>query len=364
MAKTDQGDEIVQGALGRLKNFRNLYDPIADTFFEEFAKRLHDAPEISQASSDVLRTFFARGGKRARGCLAYVSYKMFGGQDESLALTLSHVIELIHAAILIDDDVADRSGTRRGGPTVHKIFEDIHRERSLAGDVGHFGEAMAIHAAVLLKSVAFLELERLQVSQLPALQHELHQTIVRTMHGQLADIYFDSKRDVSENDIEYVLRSKTGYYTFLSPLRLGGILAGASEEAMASLEYYALPAGMAFQLQDDIIGLFGEAQKSGKSNKDDLREGKMTLLMHAALRMATQEEQTFLRGLLGADTITDDELESVQCIVRESGALNHVLNRAQGFVDGAVQAVEALKIERTDQDFLRGIAQYAISRET
>lgn len=317
---------------------------------------------VTDAYLDIL----ARGGKRIRGALVMLGYEMSGGTNRAMIIQTARAVEMVHAYLLIMDDIQDRSLTRRGGPTVPVMLAGHHRKNHLAGDAGHFGIAMALNAMGIGNHAAQMILANLDAPENLRLNvlSILNRTVVVTAHGQTNDIMNEVVASVDEKAVERVLEWKTAHYTFLNPLHMGMVLAGADCHATDGITDYAIHAGKAFQITDDILGIFGTEFDSGKSPRDDMREGKRTTLSIFALEHTTSADKNFLLQMLGNTNLTPAEFERCKDIFVESGALKHAQNRATKHVEQALASLEKEASRWTDDGvkFLRGLAQYLLTR--
>lgn len=354
-------------ALERLAHYKALID--AD--IETFSRRLIDDWEIQYTSysRDAVATYcdiLARGGKRLRGALTMAAYEMAGGTDEQMILKAARIVEMIHAYMLIIDDVCDRSDIRRGGPAAHRLLERYHAERGLHGDSTHFGIAQAINAALAGSELARRELGELPVAAELRLEamNSLHENLVITVHGQINDIFNEAVRDVTEAQVKSVLTWKTAYYSFLSPLNFGAILAGAGAADREYLLEYSVNAGLSYQITDDILGMFGDEEESGKSAQDDLKEGKVTLLVARALAHANPEQKRYLLAALGNHDLTLAEYHECRRIVQDTGALDYARELAERYAARAAEALDEVPPlwDETGLHFLQGLAAYITHR--
>lgn len=216
---------------------------------------------------DTYLDILARGGKRVRGSLVMLAYEMCGGTNQAMILETARAVEMIHAYILIIDDIQDRSPIRRGGASAHYMLADYHKTNHLARDPEHFGVSVAMNSALSGAHAAqeiLADLDAPDKARLKAVRI-INRTMVITVHGQTADIVNEATADVDIHDLEKVLEWKTAHYTFLNPLHIGMVLAGADTDAMNAITDYAMHAGKAFQITDDIMGTFGSEAESGKS---------------------------------------------------------------------------------------------------
>lgn len=307
-----------------------------------------------------------RGGKRVRGALVMCGYEMCGGKDTELTKKVALAIEMMHAYILIIDDIQDRSLTRRDGPTAHVILAEYHHKKDLAGDSEHFGKSMAMNAALFGSHsansiIADLEIDAATKNKLI---EQINKTMMVTAHGQTNDIMNEVVASVSEQDLNNVLLWKTAEYTFLNPLQMGMILAGADESTIKNIQPYAEHAGVAFQISDDILGIFGREFETGKSPVDDIREGKRTILITHALKKTTNGNKNFLIHMLGNKDITPAEFERCKDIIKACGALEYAQKELRVQIEKAVDSLQDLKssISLEGYDFLAGLAKYLASR--
>ncbi len=330
---------------------------LADTT-EQFGER-------SALAVEAFTSILERGGKRIRGALVMVGYEMSGGKDMKMALVAARAVEMMHAYILMIDDIQDRSSARRGGDSAHIIIQKHHENLHLAGDSAHFGISLALNGALFGVHNAQIVLSSLDVE--PAYKLTASQIINRTMmitaHGQTNDVYNEASADVSESDITNVLNWKTAQYTFVGPIQAGMALAGASDESREEVVAYGKAAGFAFQITDDIMGIFGEEAKTGKSQMDDIKEGKRTLLIAYALEHADSAGKNFLISQLGNEHITLAQFERVKEVILQTGALEYAKNKAQEYVQQALNCLNDIEIEDEHREFLGGLAKALIDRK-
>jgi geranylgeranyl pyrophosphate synthase len=320
--------------------------------------------------AEVINAYIAvllRGGKRIRGALAMEAYEMFGGKDQDVIVKAACALEMLNTYVLVADDIQDRSLTRRGGPTAHIILKKYHDNLHLKGDSQHFGEAAAISSFLIAQHLASNILLQLPVEESVRIRAlvSVNKSFVITGHGQTLDIFSEAVEDISEQDIYNILSWKTAYYTFINPMQLGAILAGASEQQISPLVDYGLNAGRVFQLTDDIIGTFGNELDTGKSSLDDIKEGKRTLLIVSALKAASSSDAYFLSSCLGNQNITMSEFKRCKNILEKTGALSAT---KQAAMDSATEAIEVLDTNSTwplsSRKFLQDLVGYLLIRKS
>ncbi len=210
------------------------------------------------------------------------------------------------------------------------------------------------------------------ISELPAdpsllvrAQNYLHECLIITNFGQSLDIYNEASSSSSVGDVDNVLIWKTAYYTFVNSLALGAILAGAEDSDLQLIKDYSLPVGRAFQIADDIIGVFGDESDSGKSSLDDIKEGKRTILTVEALSRAAESDAYFLRKCLGDQNLSMSDFKKCQEIISSCGALEYARSQAEMAAAEAKEALLSVK-ERWSTpavEFLSSLADYVINRK-
>lgn len=349
-----------------LGEYRVAIDSKIEDFFNscESEYRLQDISSPSKAALTKLHDFSSRPGKRVRGALAAWSYDQATSQHLSQnGLQLAVAVELIQNYLLIVDDVMDRSDMRRGKPAVHKLFGEQH---GLNNDE-HLANMLAINVGLLAAHLAGLVLASIpeKPDRVAVASAILHRNILSTVFGQVDDLYQHISRNVTENDIlrTYYLKSST--YTFVNPLQLGVVLGGdSSPELMNEIDRFGDAAGVAFQLRDDLIGVFGDPKITGKSNLDDIKEGKLTFLMHHALENSEPTRAQELKKYLGNPGFSTSDLEKTKQILGASGSLEFVESKIKFYTKQAKSSVSSSSYwEPTSKEFLLQLVEYVSKRE-
>jgi geranylgeranyl pyrophosphate synthase len=363
---TSKTDQAVFAA--KLSAYKKLIDADIAVYTKKIQKdTLQQYGGHSRLATDAYLDILSRGGKRIRGALTMVGYEMCGGQDQAMILQAARAIEMMHAYILIIDDIQDRSMTRRGGPTAHVYLADYHRKHRLADNPEHFGISLALNSALLAGHIANTILADLpavdEASRLRAVSL-MNQTMTITAHGQTNDIVNEVIDSVDQGQVDDVLQWKTAHYTFLNPLQIGMVLAGASAQVTAAIGDYAMSAGRAFQISDDILGIFGTEFESGKSPMDDIREGKRTVLTVYALEHADNANKNFLVHMLGNQHLSPAEFKRCKDILVDCGALEYAQQVASKQVQAALAAVDVRSAgwSQESKQFLRGLVEYLLVR--
>ena len=280
------------------------------------------------AGADLIRELlgsYVSGGKYIRPTFAYLGW-LCGADESDAALRAAASTELLHAFALIQDDVMDRSALRRGRATAHARLADWHGSRALAGDERHFGES----AAILLSDLLLVWAERmLRESGLSADALSRAWPVYDTLRGelavgQLADLVYDARHLPPMEAVLEMSRRKSGNYTVRRPLELGAALAGCGQQVRDGLGRYGSLVGEAFQLRDDLLGVFGQPWVTGKPNGGDLREHKATSVVTLAAELAGPVAQAELTRLYGQDLLGEPELDRVRELIEGTGAVGRI----------------------------------------
>ncbi|MFE0749546.1 polyprenyl synthetase family protein [Gordonia sp. NPDC058843] len=343
------------------------------------------APVVGEAA-ELIREFVLRGGKRIRPVFAFAGWRCgTSSSDRTVtdddapgphdALRVCAALELVQACALIHDDIIDRSDTRRGHPTVHREFEARHAGAEWTGDSGAHGVA----AAILAGDFALAWADDLVHGHRPGgstswdgdrrLPAEVGATwaAMRTevLGGQFLDIVNEAGGDDSTEAAYRVMEFKTAAYTVARPLELGARLAGGSEQLVSGLRSIGHDLGIAFQLRDDLLGVFGDPERTGKPSGDDLVAGKRTALLAIALQRADAADPALgarLRSYLGR-SLDDDELNTARNIFVEVGAVDEVENSIDELLRSALTALDAADIGADIRTELIAVAHRVAHRE-
>lgn len=276
----------------------------------------------------------------------------------------SAALEFLQACALIHDDVMDGSDTRRGLPAAHRQFEAKHREESWRGCPEGFG----IGAAILLGDLCLSWADELLLtSGLPeaaAIRAKFVYDEMRTelMAGQYLDLLEQARGGGSVDRALLVIRYKSAKYTIERPLHIGAAIAGADESVFAAYSGYGLPLGEAFQLRDDILGVFGDPAETGKPAGDDLREGKRTVLVALALENSTPDQAAELNARLGDPLLDAAGVETLRRIIEETGALARTELMIEELLDLSLTSLTSANLDPESVTVLTGLAHAATRR--
>jgi geranylgeranyl diphosphate synthase type I len=351
-----------------------LEDHLHAVVRESVVAPLQSVDEQLDEVAGLCRSAVQSGGKRLRPRFAYWAWRVgaAAGADPRPLVGPAAALELLHAAILVHDDVIDRSEVRRGQPSVRAALAAGHRSAAGWGDPTDFGDHMALLVGDLLWSAAHDTFDD-AVGGLPTDLARGASRVFRAMRaevlaGQLLELRAQAGRDYRAATAEKILRYKTSVYTVERPMELGLQVAGAADPVtVAALRDYAGAVGQAFQLRDDLADLFGTTETSGKRTGDDIRAGKPTELLGVALNLASGPQVDALTGIVGRATADEADIADVQQIMLACGAAEHVrrhiadlvatadhaLTRVAGDADaGALAGLEEMLVECTELSFV------------
>jgi geranylgeranyl diphosphate synthase type I len=334
---------------------------------EFFAGSLPPVAAIADELSPLLeatRSFVLDGGKRLRPAFAYWGYRAAGGADGAPIVTAAASLELLQACALVHDDVIDRSETRRGAPAVHRRFAAVHDAAGWSGDAEQFGTA----AAVLLGDLALIWADAMLVGSgfdgdtLRRAMPVWEAMRVEVMCGQYLDVVEQARGGGSVERALRVARFKSAKYTIERPLHLGVALAGGGPDLVRVMSDYGLPLGEAFQLRDDLLGVYGDPELTGKPAGDDLREGKRTVLVALATEAADAAQSDVLKRLVGDPGLTDDDVDLLRETIAATGAVRRVEELITARTGLARAALEQATIDSDARSALLGLVAATSSR--
>jgi geranylgeranyl diphosphate synthase, type I len=296
-------------------------------FLDAERARWHAVDPSLDAPLDQLRAFVLGGGKRLRPAFCHWGFVAAGGDPAAPpevpggadVVGAGAALEMLHCFALIHDDVMDASLVRRGAPTVHVQLAEQHRAAAWSGDAAHYGEG----GAILVGDMALVYADVLLGEPTAEAWRVFHEVRVELNVGQYLDLTAAARRATDLGTARRIARYKTGTYTIQRPLHLGAALGGGLDRLGPALSAYGLPLGEAFQLRDDLLGAFGDAEVTGKPVGDDLREGKATVLVALAAERADAAQRTVL-DLVGRPDLDEDQFGAVRDVLVATGAVDAV----------------------------------------
>ena len=321
-----------------------------------------DLAPMVDALADLLS-----GGKRLRPAFCYWGWRGAGGDPalDDAALRASAGLEFLQACALIHDDVMDGSDTRRGLPAAHRRFAGVHRDAEWLGSP----EAFGVGAAILLGDLCLSWADEViftcafppeAMTRAKAIYDEMRTEL---MAGQYLDLLEQARGGGSVERAMRVVRYKAAKYTIERPLHLGAALAGDDPAILAAYSGYGLPLGEAFQLRDDILGVFGDPQETGKPAGDDLREGKRTVLIATAVERSTPAQASVIRRHLGDPGLDATGVAALREIITETGALASTEDLIDDLLGQSLAALDSAALDPEARSVLSGLA-YAATRRS
>jgi geranylgeranyl diphosphate synthase type I len=314
---------------------------------------------------EALRNFVATGGKRLRPAFCHWAYVGAGGAPADEAVVdAGAALELLHTFALVHDDVMDGSDTRRGEPAAHRRFATLHADGGWLGDREAFGRAAAILLGdlCLVWSDELLHTSGVDPAALARARPVFDEMRTEVTVGQYLDVQAQATGDSSVRRASLVARFKSGKYTIERPLLMGAALAGAGPDVVAAYSGYGLPLGEAFQLRDDVLGVFGDPAVTGKPAGDDLREGKRTFLVAATLEAVDAGTAAAFDKRLGDPALDAAGVAELRDTITASGALARTESRIAELTAAAVTALGSVALDAEAAEVLRALAAAATRR--
>ena len=351
-----------------LAELKKKIDPEIEKYLDRVIKNTKKTDKNVADALGYAKKIILAGGKRVRAVFMCYGYLAAGGKNLEKIIKISVSIELIHIFLLIHDDIIDQDAKRHGVTTIHKRYESLGKKFLKTRDPAHFGNSMAIIVGDILGALGnrvIYESDFHPELVVRAL-HKLQNIVSMTCVGETEDIYIENRGQATEKDIMRMYENKTAKYTIEGPLHLGAILAGANDNFLKMFSAYSIPVGIAFQIQDDILGIFGAEEKMGKPIGSDVRQGKQTILVSKAYEKANSQQKEILNMALGKKDLTANNLDSFKKVIMATGSLEYAKKLTNKLIE---QGKEALKkgvkiqpVEQEAEDFLLGIADYIVNR--
>ncbi|HET9077096.1 MAG TPA: polyprenyl synthetase family protein [Acidimicrobiales bacterium] len=318
------------------------------------------------APFEALRSYVLSGGKRLRPAFCFWAFVGAGGELADRAVVdAGAALEMLHTAALIHDDIIDGSLRRHGADTVHVRFADLHRRSGWAGRSSHFGEG----SAIIIGDLALVYSSRLLAGAPGPAAAVFEEMRLEVNVGQYLDVLGAAEGVAGPADgaarARRICQYKTAKYTIERPLHLGAALADPDRLAdlAGPLSSFGLPLGEAFQLKDDLLGVFGDPAVTGKAVADDLREGKPTLLASLAASRVSGAERDWFADRFGAADLTEADVARLQRIIEDTGARAEVEAAITGLVNRSEQALSVLPIAEAARRALAELARFVAGRD-
>ncbi len=353
-------------AIKLLENYKDRLQPFLEKYFKEKLRKAGSIDPLAKESVRLIRDFTLAGGKRIRPAVLYYAYLGCGGVDEDRIVEASMSIEMIHSFLLIHDDIIDKDDTRHGVKTLNAEYRGIAQKLFPNTDAEHFGNSMAMIAGDLAGSMAseIMFTAKYEPEVIIKVLHKLQDIVYVTIPGEMVDVILEAKGVATEEEIMRMYEGKTSRYTFEGPSHLGALLANSSKDVLENFTDYSMPLGAAFQIRDDVLGVFGDQEKLGKPVGSDIIEGKQTLLVIKVKEFGTTVQKNRMEELLGKENITEKEIDEFRQIVTESGSLDYANNLSKNLVNDSLLALGKIKMQNKDSEiFFEGIAHFIVNRQ-
>ncbi len=343
---------------------RVAIDVVIEVFLARKLKKSSTMSPYYQALWSEIARLISSGGKRLRSQMTVLSYLMFGGKDVASILPAAAAQELLHLGMLIHDDIIDRDYTRYGVDNIaggyNKIYDELVSDKT---DRLHYAHSAALLAGDLMLSEAYILMAESKVDacKIISIQKLLGESIFEVVGGELLDTE-SAFREIGAVAPEIVALYKTASYTFTLPVLVGAQLANVSVSDQLYVREFGHSLGIAFQLRDDIIGVFGDEAETGKTTTGDIREGKRTYMIEQFCLLANEDQRVVFDSYFGDHSISTDEVLQIRELLLASGALEKT---EQAIIDYEAKARDALKkltINPAYQEQLNELITVAIKR--
>lgn len=309
---------------------------------------------------------FVLSGKFIRGSLiCYIYNQLAHKSPEGPVLRAAMAIELMHSALLIQDDVMDQDDKRRGQPAIHKKYQQFAEQQKLNANSRHFGNSLAMCVSDILIFLAFeLLAEHQDEPRQSKVQSTFTQVLIKVCQGQMQDIYQGAvETSPQKQTIFDLMQAKTASYTLAWPLVAGAILAGSPAKTSQQLESFGLAIGTIFQIRDDELGALGNTKKLGKPVGADIREGKKTLLQYYLYRKASPLELTKIKSIFGNSKATATDIQYVQQLIKHYEITNMLAKDIDKLQHSAFKILDDAKIDENTKQDLRKLAYFCSARQ-
>jgi len=346
-----------------LSELRASINSVLDDFTKARSRALTDIGSELQPVASAMSEFITDGGKRFRPIFAYLGYLGTGAAPRHEIVRACTALELVHVCALIHDDVMDGSDTRRNKPAIHKLFQSLHDDQSYEGNSERFGLA----SAILLGDLALVWADRLLVEsgisreEFISAQEVFSDMRDELMAGQYLDVLEGALATTSVERSLKVARFKSGKYSIERPLHFGAALAG-KPDFNEVYSRFGLPLGEAFQLRDDLLGVFGDPKITGKPAGDDIREGKRTVLIAITMENADQSQRNTMTSALGNSQLSEDDVAQVQEIIVKTGARDDVEKLITDLTQESISALQQSPIDEKIRSVLEEMSVIATQR--
>ncbi len=313
----------------------------------------------------AITNLYSAGGKRLRPYMTLLVYEAYSREPVQAIIPAAAAQELLHQAVLIHDDIIDRDSIRYSVKNISAQYEDMYTPYlSDKVERRHFADSGAILAGDLLISEAHTQLASLTIDKtiLLAVQQLLSQAIFQVAGGELLDTELSFVPPGSIDPLT-IAEYKTASYSFITPLMIGAVLAGAPPQQQSAITAIGQLVGIAYQLRDDLIGVFGAEAVSGKSVESDIREGKQTMLVGEFYKRATQTQKKQFETVFRNPMATERHIADARSLLEQSGAKNAVEKTIEKFTRQTIQQLDGLAIDAAHRTMLANLIKASLERD-
>ncbi len=341
-----------QGFLPRIDSFiKNYYDEKISSSQDDYARELYG----------VIAEYCLRDGKRIRPLLllaSYIGYRRFFKKTDEV-LKLAAVVELMHSFLLIQDDIIDRSETRRGGKSLHILLGEKYGHLTHNPNIGP-DIAIVLADIIFSNAMEIIYSVRIDLKVKNRFLEIFSKTYEKTAWGQILDSLNSMVKTMERGNSApmKIGLMKTAWYTIVYPMMMGYVLSGGkSNRELRAIEEFAIPLGEAFQIRDDILGVFGKEESTGKPGDSDILEGKFTMLIYYALEILGEGDGVAFSNLLLKKNKSAGDVSEVRNMLERSGALKKAMDRHGALIEEAREKLKNLAISRETGNILTGILE-------
>lgn len=345
-----------------LANYQKKINKEIKFFFDREVKQ--NKKSFLKEVLKILREFSLRPAKRIRAALVNYGYFLAGGKNKKAILKVSIFIELIHNFLLIHDDIIDRDKFRRGGLTIQYQYQKLSSLKNTK-EKEHYGDSMAIVIGDIINLIGYKILNSANFPEKYKLKavEKLNQVLYLTGYGQALELWLREKiifnKKIKEKEIFEIYKNKTAFYTFIGPLQIGAILAGADRKFLEKIEKTASPLGIAFQIRDDIQEIFHPKKEPNKPLISDIKERQPNLLIIKTLEK--EKYQKKLRNYLGKNRLNEEDLKIVKNIFTKSGSLQYCKEKMEKLINQVKKdLISEKKFPKKEKQFILNLADYLL----
>lgn len=332
---------------------RNPIQKAVDAIFSRWEKSVGQTQYLNDLTQLLLQS--NQGGKNIRGALVCFGYDLVSSSRTSKIYPAAAAYEILHTSLLIHDDIMDKSLLRRGEKALYQ---------KLGGDHYGISQAMCLGDAGFFLATQTINSTKFDAGIIASVVSQFSQIVLDTITGQMLDIQLAKSREkIAEKDVITIARLKTAQYTIAGPLIVGALLAGADQNFIKKLSAFGDALGIAFQIKDDILGIFGDEKMIGKSVTSDIEEGKNTLLFVHAFHAASQQQKNFLSQHYGKGTITPQEQQQMKQIFQDSGAVMYAEKKIRQYAREANILISQITNKKEMQNILNDFITYLVERK-